>query len=611
MDQGLSLRQAAAQLGISVTTAHRMLRRAAAADTPQPRRARPAPHWRIDGVPVPDWFVRAAKYYYLLTNSSRTGGSVPEAIRRTMCLPTVPVGWTHRHVQRLLDYLGMEQLPECPQALRDALAQRFAAGKPPVPRSLAAAIRAPETVVRAYRSLTQARLDYTSAPGTTMMTRTGEPLRAGDLVEADDGTLCFAATIPWPYGGDPCSDRYGVRVARWQILRAIDVASRYRLAYVYACRPRSSYRGEDVVSLIRAVCAQHGVPRGWRLERGVWESDLVNGVLQSLGSRVERVYSPHAKPYVEGTFSTLWAKLSVQFPDADLGRYRGDTEHAQRLLDACRAGHRDPRMYFPALSSVIAALNQAIAEENATRVNSRLYGSWVPAERWQSQIAEAPLPRLTEVQWLSLTPYVREWTVRGALVGGQVQITDDWSVPVHFGAPWLLALHGARVRVHFDPLAPECRAAVYLAQDFGGRKAGEYAGCAELANDVAACARLAIGWARSSERGCARAARKAASSELRREARAFAPHSRSPAYTESTEAAPSALAAQSQAPADYDTRSPERSGGEAAWNHVRAPSAAHVIAPKEVDPAALDLFDRLTETENLVATMRRRYDETQ
>jgi hypothetical protein len=521
---GLSLSQAARALGKSPSwfsgSGSMYERWRAEGSTGLVNRASDKAHPRL--FQVPTWFVPAARFFWLSSNRNWKDGSVPEAIRRTISLPLLPQGWDRPTRGRLLKSLGLDQVPECPEHLRELILARQKAGRPLVPDRLARQIRASEAAMRTHRHRKEAALDYYSAPGTTMWNDRGEFYRAGDLVEADDGTINFPVVIPWTIGGCPCSDKWGVKVGRFQWLRTRDVGSRYRPGYVYTARPRSSYRGEDVLALVRSVCRAHGIPRGWRLERGVWESRLVAGALKLLGCETQHVWSPHQKPFIEGGFDQDWTKLSVQFPGCDLGRFAGDTAEANQFLQACRAGAHDPRRYFPTLGQAIAAFDQITAEENATPIQSALYGRWVPSERWAEQLDKNPLRPLDPANEWMFSPYIRDWKVKGMLVGGRVPLFEGLSVPFDFSSGWLCELHGARVRCYFDPSEPTCSATVVLLQDWGTHKAGEVLGAAPQINQVAGYARLVLGWG-DDPAGAGRRARQVAAAAVRREIRTILP----------------------------------------------------------------------------------------
>jgi hypothetical protein len=359
-------------------------------------------------------------------------------------------------------------------------------------------------LIEEYRRPHEADLNNRSCPGTMMMVRRHgcEPMlaRAGDIIEADDGSINFPVCIPWtsPNGGliteTPCSQNFGVIVGRFQLLRTMDVATRYRPGWVFVARSRGGFRGADVLTLLHGITIQHGAWEEYRFERGVFKSDLVKRAIGLLGSRLHTVRSPHSKPFIEGGFNQDWTKLSVHFPQCDLGRYRGDAEEANKLVQSCRRGATDPRKYFPMLKDALAAFAEITKEENQTLVKSRDSGQWVPEERWKRETGERALRKMDESRMFAFEPYAMEWTVKGMLVGGRVPIFEDMSVPFGFSAPWLPEFSGARMRLHFDPTAPKCLATPVLLQAWGNHRAGEVLPPLQQINETTGYIRMTLGW---------------------------------------------------------------------------------------------------------------------
>jgi hypothetical protein len=478
------------------------------------------------------WFIPAAKHFWLLSNRTADAGSIREALRRVISLPTLPAGWTQRNAATFLKAVNLAEVPSCPPELRAFILKRQSAGQALVPRRISQQIVSSKAAVHQYRNPTNAALDYLCAPGSTFFihdSRTGErrPPMVGEVIEADDATINFPVCVPWTLGGDPCSDRYGVKVGRFQWLVSIDAARGYVTAYSYTMRPRGSYRGEDALALVRAHCLEHGKPKRAHFEMGVWKSNLVKAALAAADIELHTVWSPHQKPHIEGLFNTLWTKLSVHFPDAHVGRFRGENEAANDLLVACQHGSRDPRRHFPMLSNAIAAFDSAIAEKNQTPVNSAI-GRWVPAEAWANRTRGPALDG--DAEWL-FSPWQREWTVRGMLVGGQIRLFEELSVPFDFSADWLPQYDGAKVRCHFDPTAPRCHAMLVLAEPFSGEPAGKVLGLAQQINELAGYARLVLGWG-DDPANAGRLARQRVAAALRREVRAIVPTGRGYAASE-------------------------------------------------------------------------------
>ena len=425
--------------------------------------------------------------------------------------------------------IGLAEPPVSWRSLREELLGREHAGGSLVPARIARQITVSAAVVRQHRNPREAALDLFSAGGSMFffndpITGQRRPPKPGEVIEADDATINFPVCVPWELGGDPCSDRYGVKVGRFQWLVAVDAARRYVTAWTYVMRPRSSYRGEDALALMRVHCRQHGIPLVWRFEQGVWRCNAVRHAVEAMGSHLQTVWSPHQKPFIEGLFNTLWTKLSVHFPGADVGRFRGESEAASRLLAACQTGHQDPRRHFPMLETALAAFDEVIQEKNQTVVQSDI-GRWIPVEAWKAYFEGKPVRQLDpDAEWMFF-PYSRDWTVSGAQVGGKVRIFEDLAIPFDFASSWLVHYKGARVRCHFDPAAPDCNAAIVLLDNFNGRKAGAFLGTAKQVNSIASYARLVLG--RSMDpRDAGRVARQQAATALRRELRGVVPSGR-------------------------------------------------------------------------------------
>lgn len=476
------------------------------------------------------WFLPAARLFYLYSNRSQGCGSVPEAVRRTLSLPSVPVGWKKAEIYRLMKAIGAEQvLPECPPELREACLARERAGQSLVPQRIARKITVNRAVVDQYRNPREAGLNYFNSPGgMRLVTDHGVEgckrlARAGEIIEADDATINFPVCVPWNRDGsnDPCVQKYGVKVARFQWLVSVDVGTSFVTGYSYTARPKGSYRAEDITSLMKTICRQHGIPRQWRFERGAWESKLVKAAIARMGSSLDTVYSPHCKPFIEGLFGVLWTKLSVHFPGGHMGRFMGEEREANLLLAACQQGHKNPRKYFPMLKTAIAAFDEVIAEKNRTPVNTDGHGRWIPEERWEAEKSLALRPMHAETEWM-FSPFVREWKVKGMLVGGKVPMFEGISVPFDFSAPWLTQFHGAKVKCHFDPRDPKCAAMVVLAERFNHQPAGTVLGLASQVNQTAGYVRLVMGWGDDPATAGLKA-RQQAASQMRREVRAVLP----------------------------------------------------------------------------------------
>lgn len=448
--------------------------------------------------------VAALRAAYLVTNRTEDSGSVPEAIRLAARRGEIRPELADEFEARHRDGRGV------PDALRREV------------------IQAP-AVVRQHRSPTEAALEFLDAPGSSMWIKdaaTGQErfVRVGDVLEADDATINFHVCVPWQMGGCKTSERYGVKVARFQWLVAIDRASRFIPGWSYTMRPREAYRAEDVTALFHGVFRQHGVWKRLCLEQGVWKANQVTAMLDGLGIERMTAWSPHGKPFVEGLFGKLWTKLS-DLP-GQVGRYRGEMERTEPIVRSCREGASDPRDHFPMLGDVLPALARVCAEHNALTIHSREYGSWVPQERWLAQLAEAREKRLLrplapEAAWM-FAPLVREWTVRGNTVGGSVEVMEGASLQWDFAAEWLVEFAGARVRAHWDPTAPVAEATLVLLDNVRDHQAGEVLGTAVQVNKTTRITRRALGWGDDTDEAMEQ--RKVAAAGMRSTVRTLLPH---------------------------------------------------------------------------------------
>ncbi|HOC56638.1 MAG TPA: hypothetical protein PKI20_13530 [Verrucomicrobiota bacterium] len=439
------------------------------------------------------WFIPAATYFYMQTNRTLERGSIAEAIRRVISLPYTPVGWSRKDLERFLGVLRMDEAPVCPEGLREAILARQAAGLPLVPGRVARQVKVNPAVVRFGRNPTDAALDMVNAAGCSRFARVnGEyvPLRAGQRLQPDDGSINFCVWVLWQFPSDKCSARWGVMVGRFQLLLLVDAMSLAIRARSFIVRPRSSYRQEDALGLYNVFMRQHGIPEEIFHEGGAWNAGRVKDCLDLLKVRRHLVHSPHNKAAVEGRFNKLWTVLSG-LSGGQIGRYRGEMERENAVLTSCQAGHTDPRTVFPSLETALAAIDQAILEANATPVQTHV-GRWVPSDLWEQHVGETPLRKLDPATEWMFAPYCVERKVNNG-INTKVRLFDSFSIPFTFAAPWMAHFHGARVRAYFDPWLPKCHATVVLAAPFEHHAAGVILGTASQTNDIAEYARLMLG----------------------------------------------------------------------------------------------------------------------
>lgn len=295
------------------------------------------------------------------------------------------------------------------------------------------------------------RLRHESAfvPGTMRRHSTEtRRLRSGERASVDDATRNVACWIPWPWGGCDCSEKYGVRLGRWQTLVVHDDASGFIPFISSVFRWHQSYRGTDAASVIYR--AERDVLQfdNWSIEGGVWQSKAPLAVLAGRG--ISAKGRPNQK-LVENYFGRLWTIMAGQ--TGDVGRHRGEIRKNSEIYVKCRAGKEDPRKHFMSLTTAQEALYSSVGYLNEKRIDSREYGKWVPKARWESDLAAHPRhTRNPHDEWL-LSPVSETRTVRS----GMLRVTADGPMGVSmrwtFADDYLWQFEGRKVTVYFDPMA--------------------------------------------------------------------------------------------------------------------------------------------------------------
>jgi hypothetical protein len=226
------------------------------------------------------------------------------------------------------------------------------------------------------------------------------------------------------------------------------------------------------------------------------------------------------------------------------------------------------------LKAAVAAFDQVIQEKNNTPVRSDI-GRWVPADAWRAHFDGRTVRRPDpETEWMFF-PYVREWRVSGASVGGKIRLFEDLAVPFDFVADWLVHYDGVRVRCHFDPTAPDCVGYIVLLDAFNGHRPGEFLGTARQINSIARYARMVLGRA-DDPRDAGRLARQQAAAALRRELRGVVPSGQGIRASEERDGIATVTKIEARIP---QPRSPAQQVCEPAAPDIRIPSVeeAHLL----------------------------------
>lgn len=282
----------------------------------------------------------------------------------------------------------------------------------------------------------------------------GRRLRAGESYSVDDLTRNVAVWIPWPHGGCACSEKYGVRLGRWQTLVVCDDATYAVPSVSSVFRYAASYQGADAASLIYQTERNVGMAgfgsaeSRWVVEGGVWQS---NHALAALAGRFHSAKGRPMQKLIERWFGAVQTLDAVW--NRDLGRQRGEILENNQLWLDCRAGKKDPREHFASFEAGQQTLMHAIAYMNEREVRSDTYGNWVPQERWDRDVAEHPLAVRDEKDSWVMMPERRSLKVsRAGMLSCKAIAADGVSRSHVFNAPFLYEHMGRRVDLYFDPL---------------------------------------------------------------------------------------------------------------------------------------------------------------
>lgn len=316
-----------------------------------------------------------------------------------------------------------------------------------IPTAVVEACRRAKAHVGAHRGgARRNRHESAFVPGT--MRRHWEMNRrlwAGEQVSVDDATRNIPIWIPWPWGGCPCSDKFGVRLGRWQTLIVHDDASSFVPFVSSVFRWQQSYRATDAASCIYRAEREIACFDRWVIEGGVWQAKRT---LEILGGRF---YSAKGRPnqkLVENFIGRLWNIMAGEL--GDVGRYQAEMATESKLYVDARQGRVDPRNHFLSLSQGQAALYRGIQYLNERRLESKEYGKWIPQERWEADLKESPREARAESDFL-IMPVAKVLTVSNDMVSTTEDGPHGMPMVWRFTAPWLAEFRGRRVCLYFDP----------------------------------------------------------------------------------------------------------------------------------------------------------------
>ena len=293
-----------------------------------------------------------------------------------------------------------------------------------------------------------------AAEGVLRMSEDGRRLRPGERHVWDDLTVNVGVVVPWTRGGDPCSEKFGVRLARFQLLGCIDCATDKVVGYSYVVRSNDAYSGVDVARAFHGVWQAAGyLPREVVLEGGSWQGKRALGYLQAAGVRVVSAKGrPHQK-LIERFFNCLHTAMSVTLDaDGHVGRYRGEMVRENKHWLAAREGKVDPRKHFPSLNRFLLAADEAVKHLDSEPIKSRVYNDiWVPNERYAGAAANGLGCYMPEL-WRLAMPVIEERAMkRGGVVTVRAMCPFEYEFDYSFAWADSYKYEGKKVRVAFDP----------------------------------------------------------------------------------------------------------------------------------------------------------------
>lgn len=387
-----------------------------------------------------------------------------------------------------------------------------------IPPSFARLLDVPSSVLHKARDWNSTMTSHISTPrGMHFINAAGAevPLRAGSIFESDDGTVNFPVWIPWPFGGDKCSDKFGVKLGRFQLLPVVDRRTRFCPMWNFVVRAKSSYRGEDVVALFGSCFADVGLPEALCLERGSWESNLVKSAMEMAGVTVIRAWEPKQKNAVENFFDRLWTPLSLL--PGDVGRRRGENVDNTDDIMRCADGRLDPREKFLSVEAACRCIGNAVSFINSEPVSSNTFGTWIPQAMFHDQTDGGNrLTKLNPAHALFFSREQRTWTVRAGCVGGKVP-TPMLDFPVYFQTPEMWEFEGCELKCFFDPFTDPCLGTLVLQNDWRSFRRGHVVARNVPSLEMPPQAVLADDWQRGEELERTLEVRKAMAKAVRTE----------------------------------------------------------------------------------------------
>jgi DNA-binding MarR family transcriptional regulator len=353
-------------------------------------------------------------------------------------------------------------------------AQGERASKHDITKRLRRLMDVPPAIIAEHRAPRNRRLGGIFCPGALRLTHAdggARLLHPGEVQSWDDASINTVVWVPFIHGGDPCSDKFGKRVGRFQLLSCVDHASDFCPGYSFVMRAKSSYRKEDVARAMRDAWRKGYMPESVVLEGGAWQSDMIMRMIEALGvGFVDAKGRPHEK-LVELLWGRTWTGMPLEL-SGQIGRFRGEMERENAQLVRVQQGRLDPEGVFPGLDEMLPALDRLLEYQNNDVSESKTYGKWTRAERHNAYLAEHPRPAIPEELCWLFAPEQRCVLVRRGMAMTTCPSPFGESFPYAFTHPELYEFDGKHVRVHFDPFEDPLRATIVLLDEYRGLKPG-------------------------------------------------------------------------------------------------------------------------------------------
>lgn len=295
-------------------------------------------------------------------------------------------------------------------------------------------------------------------------------LVAEDIWESDD----YSCNAPY-YVEDP--ETADIRLCR-QMLCTMDVLTAGWRGADAVGRERDAYRAEDILRhMLRTIDAHGTMPRIWRLERGVWESQVIDGIKLSDGTiwgglgelfHVEHVFTSRGKGLIESSFNVLQNR--VDHRSATIGRNRGEFERAAKEHQRIN-GTRTPSSigdartagFWSASECADEHLKQMSEMNRLPRKRNMLGGSYAPDDLMVDYPSSQR--KLPESERWRFCAAKREATVQGGFVQASIrQYPRPFRFMVNGVEDGVYLPNGFRVLIAFDPAEPAAGCHVFNAE---------------------------------------------------------------------------------------------------------------------------------------------------